>query len=302
MAKPARLVPDLPSLGSMISDDLRNGHTSAKHKGQTDTGHTFAFRLTRDTPSFNTGHTFAFTLAVKGTGSLGFGLLGADSQAKMQSSWPHPGFGGAFLPNTYDLSADGFTAEWSLHKFARALPSTWLAEEREVDLHAELARTTLFQPVTAYTVVDRGIKYGILFIGLTFLTFVCFELMTTLRFHYIQYAVVGGALVLFYQTLLALSEHLPFVWAYVVATGVLSGLITWYVSRMTKRLSLTVWVGSVLLTLYACMYVLLQLEAHALLIGTLLLVVALIALMYVTRDLTETRVLEDDSGSVEIVG
>ena len=122
---------------------------------------------------------------------------------------------------------------------------------------------------------------------MTFLTFVCFELTTTIRFHYVQYGVVGAGLILFYLTLLSLSEHMSFLLAYILATSTLTGLISWYVHSMVRLRNLTLAVTLILLSLYAVLYILLKLEAFSLLAGTSVLLIGLAALMYVTRGLSE---------------
>jgi inner membrane protein len=145
----------------------------------------------------------------------------------------------------------------------------------------------LFQPVTEYRVVDRAIKYGLLFIALTFLGFVCFELTLDTRFHPVQYGVVGAGLVLFYLALLSLSEHLAFAGAYLIATGALSLLLGAYVWGMTRSVRMTAWLIAIVLGLYGTLYVLLRLEAFALLVGTGVLLCGLAALMFSTRNLAQ---------------
>lgn len=229
---------------------------------------------------------FSFELKLKGTRRIGFTPVGGSSRIRMKSSWPHPSFDGAYLPERYDIRADGFTAEWLVHELARELPDSWRVDQREVQLADSFAWIDLFQPVTAYTTVDRAIKYGLLFIALTFLGFICFELRLSLRFHPVQYGVVGIGLVLFYLTLLALSEHLDFGVSYLVATAVLTVLIGWYVWAMSKDAGLAGWMTGILAALYGALYVLLRLEAFALLIGTAVLLLGLFALMQSTRSLT----------------
>jgi inner membrane protein len=229
---------------------------------------------------------FTFELTLKGTQRLGFTPLGGTTRVAMTSSWPHPSFGGSYLPESYDVDATGFSAEWAVDELARDLPGQWLADVREVPLGDNLASIGLFQPVTAYTTIDRAIKYGLLFISLTFLGFLCFEMRTFLQFHPVQYGVVGLGLVLFYLALLALSEHLAFGASYLLATTLLTALIGWYVWAMTGERALTGWMVAVLGGLYGTLYVLLRLEAFSLLVGTGLLFVALAALMAVTRNLT----------------
>lgn len=229
---------------------------------------------------------FSFEISLRGTRALSIAPVGGESRIDAASSWPHPSFGGQLLPERYDTRADGFTATWRTSKLARVMPGGWMAASTAPSPSHLLASVRLFQPVTGYQVVDRAIKYGILFIALTFITFVCFELTFSMRFHPVQYGVVGLALVLFYLTLLSLSEHLPFGAAYGVATLLLTGLIAWYVKGMSGSLPLAGFTGAVIGTLYGVLYVLLKLETFALLVGTAVLLAGLFGLMFATRSLT----------------
>jgi inner membrane protein len=229
---------------------------------------------------------FDFEVQLKGTRQLGFTPVGGTTEVAMSSTWPHPSFNGTYLPERYDVTDNGFTAEWAVHELARGLPDTWTAGQQDVQLSNSFAFISLFQPVTDYTIVDRAIKYGLLFIALTFLGFVCFELTSELRFHVVQYGVVGAGLVLFYLALLSLSEHIDFGLAYFIATAVLTTLLSWYVWAMTSLLRLCAWMAAIVIALYTTLYVLLQLETFALLVGTGVLFVGLIVLMATTRSLT----------------
>jgi inner membrane protein len=241
---------------------------------------------------------FEFELAMKGTRKLGFTPVGGSTRVRMTSTWPHPSFKGAYLPERFEVSDQGFSAEWVVHELARTLPDNWLTGAAAVELSESFAWISLFQPVTEYTIVDRAIKYGLLFIALTFLGFLCFELRTALRFHPVQYGVVGMGLVLFYLALLSLSEHLAFGPSYLIATGLLTGLIGWYVWAMTADVRLSGWMAVIVAGLYSTLYVLLQLEAFALLVGTAVLFIGLGALMAATRTLTgrNTESVSADGG------
>ncbi len=229
---------------------------------------------------------FEFEIELRGTRSLSLIPVGGASRIDMISSWPHPSFTGQYLPERHDVTPTGFSATWLVSKLARDLPDSWLARQQVVVPTDMLASVRLFQPVTGYKVVDRAIKYGVLFIALTFLTFVCFELTRGFRFHPVQYGVVGVALVLFYLTLLSLSEHLPFGLAYGLATVLLTTMIAWYVLSLSHSRLLAGFTGVVIGALYGVLYVLLKLETFALLLGTAVLLVGLFGLMYATRALT----------------
>jgi len=239
---------------------------------------------------------FEFELELKGTRALGLAPIGGESRVDMASTWPHPSFSGEYLPERYRVAADGFTAQWAISDLARNLPDSWLAVAESSPPASMLASVRLFQPVTGYKVVDRAIKYGVLFIALTFITFVCFELTLGFRFHPVQYGVVGIALVLFYLTLLSLSEHLPFGFAYGLATVLLTAMIAWYVQSLSGSRSLMGFTAVIIGALYGVLYVLLKLETFALLLGTAVLLLGLFGLMFATRSLT-LAVDEGDSGS-----
>jgi inner membrane protein len=228
---------------------------------------------------------FAFEIELKGTRALGLTPVGGASSISMTSSWPHPSFSGQYLPAEQEIGADGFTARWQVHELARDLPASWRVRDGMVAPEQMLASVRLFQPVTVYRVVDRAIKYGVLFIALTFLTFVCLELTVRLRVHPVQYGVVGIALVLFYMTLLSLSEHLSFDLAYLASTILLTGMISWYVKGIARSSGLAGLTALVLGILYGVLYVLLMLEVFALLTGTAVLLAGLYALMLSTRRL-----------------
>ena len=141
----------------------------------------------------------------------------------------------------------------------------------------------LFSPVDEYTKTTRAVKYVIMFIGLTFLIFFMVEVFNRRRIHPVQYLLVGLALCLFYVLLLSLSEHLGFVPAYLIASVSIIGLITSYVASALGGKSTTLATAGTLMALYGFLYVLLQNEDYALLIGSIGLFAIMAAVMYLTR-------------------
>lgn len=137
--------------------------------------------------------------------------------------------------------------------------------------------------LSEYRLVLRSVKYGMLFIVMTFGVFFLFEVLQDLRIHPIQYLLVGAALCLFYLLLLSFAEHIAFRLAYVIAVIACVGLITWYV-RYVLQTDQRAWLmGGLLLAGYVILFVLLQSAAYTLLVGSLLLFVALASVMYLTR-------------------
>ena len=98
-----------------------------------------------------------------------------------------------------------------------------------------------------------------------------------------QYALVGIALVLFYTLLLAFSEHIGFGCAYLVAAAMTVGLITTFIYGLTKHRTAALAVGGLLTVLYVFIYVIMQLESYALLVGSIGVFVILAVAMYASQ-------------------
>ncbi len=136
----------------------------------------------------------------------------------------------------------------------------------------------------SYRSIHRSLHYITLFLALVFLTYFLFEALTGKRVHPAQYAMVGIAQTIFYLLLLSLAEHLGFDWSYLVAgaaTVALFAVNTGWVfhSRQLALRSLAVFTA-----LYAFIYVLLRVEAYALLVGAIVSFIAITAAMYITRN------------------
>ena len=232
---------------------------------------------------------FSVELILAGTQRFAVAPVGDQSDLEVSATWPHPSFSGDFLPVEREVSKSGFVATWAVSALARGVPRSFRYESHIGALHGLLAAVDLFEPVTIYTTVDRGIKYGILFIGMTFLTAVCFELLSGRRFHLVQYGVVGAALVLFYLTLLSLAEHMALAITYVIATGVTVAMLGAYAHTITRSFRATASFVGAEGVLYGVLYILLKMEDFALLAGTMLLLVGLAVLMVVTRGLSADR-------------
>lgn len=143
----------------------------------------------------------------------------------------------------------------------------------------------LYTPVDNYDKTARTIKYAILVIGLTFVAFFLMEVSHRRRIHPIQYLLVGFALCVFYTILLSLSEHISFNNAYFVSALLTTGLITSYVSLAFRVRSLALTIGGILAFLYGFIFVILQSEDYALLLGSFGIFATLTVLMFVTRDI-----------------
>jgi inner membrane protein len=227
---------------------------------------------------------FSTTLTVRGSQRLGFVPVGSSSSVRLQAPWTTPSFDGAFLPRGHEIGGRGFTADWRVLHLARNFPPAFDAGEVPFSRLAEADfGVSLLSPVDAYRTTERAVKYQLLFLGLTATLFFLLELMVRLRVHPVQYLLIGLGLVLFYLLLLSLSEHLGFTWAYAVAAAAITLLVTIYGRSVLRSRRRALTLGSLLAGLYGLLFVLLQIQDYALLAGSLALLAALAAVMFVTR-------------------
>ena len=221
-------------------------------------------------------------LVLGGTESLSLVPMGEKNRFALASSWPHPRLAGKFPARQPRISASGFDAQWEISALAADAQRQYLAGRNLVS-GVDAVSVSLVDPVNAYTQADRAIKYGILFVLLTFVGFFMLELLLQLRIHPIQYGLVGLALSIFFLLLVSLSEHLAFALAYVLASTACVGLIGYYLCHVLGNLLRGVGFAVMLGALYAALYGLLVSEDNALLMGSLLLFGILAAIMVATR-------------------
>jgi len=247
---------------------------------------------------------FVINLDLQGTSRFQLNPIGRESTAMLESNWPHPGFFGNFLPVSREITDKGFKAHWQTNFFATNMEERLLSFLRNCaakngsgcvsydhngyprsDFHQQSFGVNFIEPVDQYRKTDRAIKYGLLFIGLTFAVFFLFEVLKRLAIHPMQYTMVGFALALFYLLLLSLSEHIGFLPAYLTSAGACVLLIGIYVSGILGSLKRGLALSGLLLALYALLYALLGAEDYALLIGSILVFGLLAAVMLLTRKL-----------------
>lgn len=227
--------------------------------------------------------TLRFTLDLMGTKQLAVVPLGRNSQFSLTSNWPHPNFIGDFLPQQRTVSESGFTASWQSTWFANNL-NTSFADARSIDVNRlPTFSVTVANPVDQYQLTNRAVKYAILLIGLTFMSFFLVETLTGLRVHPMQYLLVGLSLLMFYLVLLAVSEHIGFNAAWLLASLVCAGINGFYLKAVLNGWKVSLMFTAGLLALDGILWQLLQSEDSALLLGTGVLLAALSAVMLLTR-------------------
>ena len=233
---------------------------------------------------------FAFNLDLAGSSSLSFTPSAKETSVTLTSPWKHPRFRGAWLPAERNISADGFEARWTVSWFGRGFPQQWTDKVyADGALSKRIERSSfgvsLITPVDFYLKSERSVKYAILFVLLIFASIFIMEVAVPVRVHMIQYALVGFAMAVFYLLLLALSEVIGFAAGFLIAALASVGMIALYLGHSARSRVLGAQVTAVLTGIYGFLYVVLQLEDYALLVGAVGLVAALAAVMYATRNI-----------------
>ncbi|MDP9050119.1 MAG: cell envelope integrity protein CreD [Acidobacteriota bacterium] len=136
----------------------------------------------------------------------------------------------------------------------------------------------------SYRSIHRSLHYITLFLGLVFLTYFLFEVMTGRSVHPAQYAMVGIAQTIFYLLLLSLAEHLGFDLSFLIAGAATVALFSINTEWVFRSRTLALRALAIFTLLYAFIYVLLRVEAYALLVGAVTSFVAIAASMYITRN------------------
>ncbi len=243
-------------------------------------------------PPDSEGAVLPFELEVElaGSESLQFLPMARETDVELDAPWPDPSFGGAFLPEERTVTESGFQASWRVLSLHREVPQHWLSEDDYGDCYGKNLRSSSFGvkllfPVNAYQRTMRTVKYSVLFSLLTLLGFFAVEVGGKASIHPVQYGVIGFALCLFYTLLLSLSELIGFNPGYAVASVVIVALIAAYIHAIVRRRTLTAICAGVLAAVYGSLFIMLQLEELALLMGTVLLLVLCAVVMLLTHRL-----------------
>ncbi|HEY4342586.1 MAG TPA: cell envelope integrity protein CreD [Steroidobacteraceae bacterium] len=247
---------------------------------------TLAATLSPGTELATGRHSFDLTFEVAGTQSLQFLPLARTMQVHSRGNWPDPGFTDGFLPLERHTDAKGFMANWQILSFNRSYGDRWLQDSvaAATILNSGFG-IELVQPVDIYQRSTRSVKYGGLFIALSFMTLFLVEARQRLPIHPIQYGLMGLALSVFYLLLLALSEHVGFIGAYLLATAALCTLMGLYLAGALRSARAGATAAGIFAGTYALLYLLVTSDNNALLAGSIALFTLLSIVMLLTRRL-----------------
>lgn len=224
---------------------------------------------------------FNFTISFNGSKQVKMVPIGKTTDAKMTSNWNSPNFNGNFSPISRDITDKGFEANWKILHFNRPFAQSYF------DILPELGKyafaVDFITPVDEYQQSERASKYGFLVIGLTFLIFFLIQSISKINIHIFQYSMIGIALIMFYTLLISITEHSSFSFAYLVAGASVIVMISLYSISILKDKKFPMFIGASLSVLYTFIYVIIQLEDYALLVGSIGLFFILAAVMYFSR-------------------
>jgi inner membrane protein len=226
---------------------------------------------------------FTFDLSLQGSHYLKFVPLGKETTINLTSDWKDPSFSGYFLPDTRKVDEAGFRAEWKILELNRNYPQFWIGNRNAEALKNSSFGVDLLLPANDYQKSMRSAKYALLAIALTFLTIFLVEIFNSKKLHPFQYILIGLALCLFYTLLISISEHTNFNFAYLISSLVIISIIGFYAKAILNSLRHTVILVIILCITYSFVFITLQVQDYALIIGSIGLTAILAFTMYITR-------------------
>ncbi len=229
--------------------------------------------------SFN----FSFQMKYNGSNSVKFIPVAKNTNVSIDSDWQNPSFEGIFASNTSSksITKDGFHADWNISQVNRPFSQEY--SEFLPELNEYLFGVKLIETVDQYQQNERASKYGFLMIGLTFLIFFLIQTISKISIHIFQYGMIGLALVLFYTLLISITEHSTFSIAYGIATFAVIVMLFLYTLSILKSRKFSIFIALALAALYSFIYIIIQLENYALLVGSIGLFLILGIVMYFSR-------------------
>jgi inner membrane protein len=227
--------------------------------------------------------TFQLVASLRGTTAFNVLYLGKDLDATIRSSWRTPSFGGNVLPVNSRVTSEGFESHWQTTGFGSAAVSTSGVIVDPAMSKGSTIGVDLIEATPIYRTISRVAKYGLLFVALSFATYFFFELWSRLQIHIVQYGLLALSLSLFSLLLLSLSEPIGYTTGYIVSAGLILVQSSLYTAAIARRALPAIVFAAMQASLFAFIYVLIDLETYSLLVGALALFVVVSVLMILTQ-------------------
>ncbi len=276
---------NLKSIKSELKIQLNNEKLSFEPQNDDKSRHSilatgfFDYKLLSDHDKIN----FKFGITYNGSNSINFIPIGKVTNVAIDSDWESPSFEGTFAANdtTKRLTKDGFHVDWKVLDINRTFSQQYANTLPNLDDY--LFGVKFIETVDEYQQNERVSKYGFLVIGLTFLIFFLIQSISKINIHIFQYSMIGIALIMFYTLLISITEHSSFTLAYIISGTAVVALITLYSVSILKNRKFPLFIAAALSVLYTFIYVIIQMEDYALLVGSIGLFFILAAVMYFSR-------------------
>jgi inner membrane protein len=231
---------------------------------------------------------YSFELNLKGSDEIAFIPVGESNTVNIKSTWPSPSFDGAFLPDRPDVNKEGFRAAWTVLLLNRNYPQFW--EGNQYDVSSSSFGVKLLLTADIYQKSTRLAKYALMFLFFTFASFFFSEVINKQKIHPIQYILIGIAILIFYTLVLSLSEHMGFNLAYILSAVSVTLIISGYAKAIVENKRFAFMIMGVLAVLYGYLFIVLQLEEYALLMGSIGLLIIIATVMFMTRKINWYKV------------
>ena len=231
----------------------------------------------------NETYSFSFDLNLNGSEQLSFIPVGESNTVKINSNWPSPSFNGAFLPVNREVKKNGFSSNWKILHLNRNYPQFW--EGAQYNITQSAFGVKLILTADIYQKSMRLAKYSIMFLVFTFSALFFSEIINKMRIHPMQYILIGFAILIFYVLVLSLSEYIHFNYAYILSAAAVTLIISGYAKTIIPNSMFAYTILGILVILYAYLFIVLQLEDYALILGSIGLLIIVTMVMYVTRNI-----------------
>lgn len=236
---------------------------------------------------------YSISYELNGSQEILFNPQARETTVDLSLEWGNPSFSGRFLPDARSVTDTLTTASWKVLYTNTSLPLQRIAAKYDLKSgsYYEMSEE---QPTFGvktlvendhYRMVNRAVKYAILLVIFTFLTFFFSDSFTEGRLPLIAYLLSGLAILLFYTLLLSISEYLTFGFAFLIASVAIVAMVSIYLWAFVRRVGYALVCAGVLTVLYAFLYVILQMDSFPLLVGSVLLFVILAVVMYLSHKL-----------------
>ena len=226
---------------------------------------------------------FDFSISYNGSNSVQFIPIGKTTATTVDADWNSPSFIGNFATNdtTKKITTKNFHADWKIIHVNRPFPQQFKAKIPALKNYQYGVK--LIETVDEYQQNERASKYGFLVIGLTFLIFFLIQTISKINIHIFQYTMIGLALIMFYTLLISITEHSSFSIAYAIAASAVIIMLLLYSISILKNKKFPLFITASLTLLYSFIFIIIQLEDYALLVGSIGLFFILGSVMYFSR-------------------